>query len=1018
MFIFRKIKYVILSLVAFVVIGVGAGVSYWVYAQGFNKEINSESNIDNIYENYTFGKESITDKYDIYFFPSTYYLYRYANSEKDVNGKVAVPTDKPENIYGYLEYNNETKKIVKVEGDASATNGIQAGNQYHIDINGLTNEYAFSDLDKFENDTDEDYRGGSTTYRETKGTYLSIDYNNDSNGNKANYSSYIQLADAKTDIYFTLVGGSQTKKKRVINVNYEGSENDRIDGGLGNKQNDEDDFSDVSVVQKDNKNLPEVDENGNRVGNLLTSKNIYEKYSKLEIPDPFYQVLEIDDRLGYWPQLDVADGRYLPIKLSFDSYIDYNLINTYIGDPKTDMGDSNGWFTSKFSGWISVTSNQRENYKDFLPIDGFEYKDQDNLFDFMSNLKQYAELDKTTGRYVIRLFPTFSNGKNYNAVQNTSDKKPEEGYRDGIRLDYFNVYASENNDETLSMETRFFSFKGKTNYKCTVDGNSLTLNYASINNFSFSENTKAIELRGTKIRDNTWIQVTETNGGITHKGKDWLDFRNGNSNDSGALGEDITLDTKGTTKIIDLLSKNQLYNIYAVTCQRDINISNNQYYYTYQRDALNDLKDALYAKEDNQLTNKLKTGDDFPIKDLEGKQLYNLGTYVIGGNYVYGVYTILYEKVADLRLVQDISIVESTDDEGNTIYTEDTNNPINEYVANEVSNSRGLAMNTDNLYTGTISTNSSNQNVINNVSYISENNPYIYRIDGVDFRFSNTLTFAITANGKMNNQMGFNISPLGDDNSGGKKGLISVSNTETITDNKVLSDDEIIFTNADDFVDLCETETAEKDENGNQIKYNILKLKPLNDKDNAKGYYSFIFEFDSSTQKFNVYCYRFKNIFVKVFDQKPNTYEVGTEDNYGFLNHSEGEYFTCEYYAGNSIDTTNDLYTPTNSTEVTNPQNLEYIFKYYVEKRLNSNSTDSEYKDPVDSNGYSAYYLVDSVSERVLGVAKCTTNSDSQSTIISSVEFAKDLSLSKNYVFYVVSETYYENNMLKNSLNI
>ena len=848
---FRKIKYAILSLIAFVVIGVGAGVSYWVYAQeGFNKEINSDSNIDNIYENYTFGKESITDKYDIYFFPSTYYLYRYANGGSDVNGNpTSGATDKPENIYGYLEYINETKEFIEVEGNASATNGIQAGNQYHIDINGLTNEGAFSDLDEFYDDTNEDFRGGKTNYRETKGTYLSIDYNDPSNNDKGNYSSYIELADAIKDLYYIFERGHVTRKttKSVINVNYKGSATNRINGGLGNKQDDENDFSDVSVVQKDNNNLPEVDDNGNRVGNLLTSKNIYEKYSQLEIPDPFYQVLEIDDRLGYWPSLEVNEGRYLPIKLSFDSYIDYNLINSFIGDPKTDMGDSNGWFTSKFSGWISVASSQRENYKDFLPIDGFEYKDQDNLFDFMSNLKQYAEKDPDTGRYVIRLFPTFSNGKNYYEVQNASPKNPDEGYRDGIRLDYFDVRKNDGGNETLSMETRFFSFKGNATYTYTTGtGNNLKLNYASINNFSFNENTKAIELRGTKIRDNTWIQVTEYNGKIPHENKDWLDFRSGGSNTSDALGEDINIDGNGTTKIIDLLSKNQLYNIYVVTCQRDSNISNNQYYYTNQNNALIDLKDALYAKEDNQLTNKLKTGDAFPIKDLQGKQLFNLGTYVIGGNTsdgdTYGVYTILYEEVADLRLIQNVDIIKTS--EGN--YTEDPNNPLYEYVTNESSNSRGLAMNTDNLYTGTISVNSSNQNIINDVTPISTNNPYIYRIDGVDFRFSDTLSFTIATNGKINNLMNFNLEPL--DKTSNKK-LISSSNP--IDNGYILPEGEKIFTNASDFVELCKT-TA-KDTNGDTVTYNVLKLKPLNDNDNAKGYYTFIFEFESSTKMFNVY---------------------------------------------------------------------------------------------------------------------------------------------------------------------
>lgn len=312
-------------------------------------------------------------------------------------------------------------------------------------------------------------------------------------------------------------------------------------------------------------------------------------------------------------------------------------------------------------------------------------------------------------------------------------------------------------------------------------------------------------------------------------------------------------------------------------------------------------------------------------------------------------------------------------------------------------------MNTDNLYTGTISTNSNNENVISNVSLISETNPYIYRIDGVDFRFSDTLSFVITVNGKMNSLMNFNLEPLG--KTGDKK---LISSSDKIDNNHVLPEGEEIFTNANDFVELCNT--TGKDENGNAVTYNVLKLKPLNDNDNAKGYYSFIFEYDSSTQLFNVYCYRFKNIFVKVFDQKPSVYTNADLDEYDFLDHSTGEYFTCEYYAGNSINVTTDLFTPKNS-DVTSPQYLEDVFKYFVEKRLASSSNLDDYKDtPIE--GRSAYYLIDSVSERVLGVANCSNNT------IDSVNFAEDLSLSKNYVFYVVSRTHYENNMLNKSLNL
>lgn len=983
MFLFKKIKYLILSLVAFITIGVGVGVSYWVFAnEGFNNAINSESNIDNIYENYTFGKESITDKYDIYFFPSTYYLYRFASKAKDVNGVESTPNRTPEKIYGYLEYSYETESFVERSGEFDATNTQANMNKYHIDINGLTNNSnkAYSDLDEFVNDSINDYLGYNTNYSETLGTYLSIDRYNGSN--QSNYDGYVEITDAITNVYTGPFGGHHEDKKTVINVNYLGGGSNDENNALGSFDADLEDKSTVALIQ-----------NGT---NLLTKGDIYDKYNQLEKSDPFNQRLEIDDRLGYWSQLDVDEGRYLPIKLSFDSYIDYNLINSLIGDPKTDMGDSNGWFTTKFSGWISVKSSERISYEKYLPIDGFKYIDQNNLFDFMSNLKQYAEYDEDTQRYVIRLFPTFSNGKNYYAVINENPKKPSNGYRDGIRLDYFSTSDENNNgNTTLSMNTRFFSFKGGTN---DVSEN-LPLNYASINNFSFGYDTKAIELRAAKIGGDSWIKVSEYNGGVRYDNKDWLDFKN--ENGSVVLGE--------TTKVIDSLKPNQLYNIYAITGLQD-----KVYSYDNATTAISTLKKSLYNTIDGKEV--LKTGSDFPIKDLKGKQLYELGTYVIGGNDVYGVYTLLYEEVSDLRLVQDVSIIENSDGS----YNEDPSNLIDDFVENEVSGSRGLAMNTDYIYTGNI-TKSGSTTYISNLNHISLNNPYIYRIDGVDFRYSDTLSFMIVKNGNADNgDFKFNLSPLTDG-----QGLVSIATELDTEKQNALDEGEEIFENASNFMSFCGV-NEQTDENGvKKYDYTVLRLAAQkgNSNDNGKGYYSFIFEYNPSDMSFNVYCYRFKNIFVKIFDEKPDVYGEAFGDTSGFLNHSEGEYYTCEYFAGNSINVTSDYYTPVNISQ-TGTSTIEDVFKYFVKKRLDSNSEttettstslDTPYKDTIDKNGNSEYYLIDSVSERVIGVAKCKTDSTNKTSTIKSVTFSKDLALSKNYVFYVVSKTAYQSYVLPNT---
>ena len=971
MFLFKKIKYLILSLVAFMVIGVGVGVSYWVFAkEGFNNAINSDSNIDNIYENYTFGKESITDKYDIYFFPSTYYLYRYASEKADVNGTAKNKENNPENIYSYLEY---VDGKLQVHGNSNAVS-LDASNQYHTDINGLSG--SFSDLDAYT-----EYENRNNPYSENLGTYLSIDIATNLN-QKANYSGYIKISNPQTDMW---------DNKKVINVNYSDNE---VGGSFGGYNG----IDEVDLPQGDH----EITDDD------IESANIYSKYKKSETADPFFQVLEIDDRLGYWPTLNVTQGRYLPIKLSFDSYIDYKKLSEIIHDPKTDMGDSNNRFTSKFSNRIYVNENNKDEFKDFLPVDGFEYKDEKYIFNFMSNLKQFADYDSTNERYIIRLFPTFSNGKNYYQVKDAAVKDPTSGYRDGIRLDYF---TKTNN--SYSMDTRFFTFKAGATISVNNEKN--TLDYAAINNFSFSDNTVSIELRGTKIEDNGWIQIDESNGGVANPDKDWLDFKDLDSN---ILGENHVIkkndENNNITKLIDIFSPNRLYNIYVVGCK------DADEYYDSASTAISDLRSFLY--DYNTSTNEyvLKSGDNFPISDLKGKRLNDLGVFTIGGKYtittgfwpfeeeeirnVYGAYAILYEEVADLRLVQNISVGENINDNE---YNEDENAKINTFVNGEVANSRGLIMNTDFLYKCDTTNGSADQSIVYNLSNISNSNPYIYRIDGIDFRFADTLDFMIVVNGESNNSdLRFNLTPL-EDKDGNDAKLIS--STTVVEENSSLNDEQLLFENASDYVENIDVVGTD---GNNKVTYKVLRLKSINGVDSGKGYYSFIFEYDPALDGFNVYCYRFKNIFVKVFDTKPSEYIDVSNDNYGFLNHSTGEYFTYEYFAGNSIDVTKDLYTPVNST-AKDPLNLEGVFNFFVEKRVSSDISEGYYKDSV-LNNKSYYYLMDSVSERVLGVATCTYNETGQQLTGISIKFSNNLELAKNYVFYLASKAYYENVIINN----
>ena len=463
MFIFRKIKYFILSLVVLLVIGVGAGVSFWVFANnGFNGAINSGSNIDNIEENYTFGRDSITDTYDIYFYPSSYYLYYYASK------KVY-----PENAFGYLNYDFLTEKYdyINSSEDEFLKSANDASEAYCNAIDGKNDE----DLDKY---IEGHWDWGYHSYEETLGTFLGIKIGENSLKYKGEWTGDNVSRGVEINII---------KDENVINVNKNSSFND-----LGNI---EEDLADVNP-------------------DFLTSKiNINEEIGTLfktfEKNDPAFQTLNLDDRIGYWYDLNPNEGRYLPKKVTFTSSTNFSIINDIIGTPYNDMGDTSGWHNLEFSNWIYVNEYNLNQYENYKPVDGFAYKEQGNIFDPTSDLRKYADKNKSSdGHYVIRLFPVFSNGKNYNnggVIKN--------GNRDGFRLDYLstiNIGEGENTTSYYNLNTRYFDFLSGSQ----SDANGTNLDFAMISNFKINLNdnesyTGKLRLSGTRIYSNG----TEYSGG-------------------------------------------------------------------------------------------------------------------------------------------------------------------------------------------------------------------------------------------------------------------------------------------------------------------------------------------------------------------------------------------------------------------------------------------------------------------------------------------------------------------------
>ena len=99
---FRKFKLLSFLGILVLVAAVTSGLSYWVFtdsssADSTNQSVggsgdNHPAQSDGIFENYSFSKGELGDKYEFYFFPSTLYLELYSNGYEH-----------PEDVFGYNE---------------------------------------------------------------------------------------------------------------------------------------------------------------------------------------------------------------------------------------------------------------------------------------------------------------------------------------------------------------------------------------------------------------------------------------------------------------------------------------------------------------------------------------------------------------------------------------------------------------------------------------------------------------------------------------------------------------------------------------------------------------------------------------------------------------------------------------------------------------------------------------------------------------------------------------------------
>lgn len=400
-----------LIITIFILIPVGA-YSIWIFNNEVEttKEVDTNVKIDDIKENYIFGKEyNENTTYTIYFFPSTLYLNEYYNYLDNASGATL-----PESS-GYIEPGIDDSGNLIYDENGNIIYDISSGAiiDNYKNIVSANNSYLDSEHDEY-------YQ---KYYHEPVPVF---------HDNWGSIRDYYELA------YQDTINSPKDDDLLI------GKKDEQIWYRYGSTYSID---SDTGVITSTSTNH----------GNQFASRNMH-RYN----------------RFGYWNTLNFEEGRYLPIKLTVDSVIPLKLYSDLMAEPFTDMGDNHHWYNYTFSNWCYANETERpyDNVVDdkSLELRPFLNYDNDDYFDIMNSLEKYADENN-----VIRLFPIFSNGKNYDAQDLSM------GGRDAIKLSYeYNSSIVGNKYDYDVLKEAYFTY---ANEQLGGTGYGYKVNFAYINNF-------------------------------------------------------------------------------------------------------------------------------------------------------------------------------------------------------------------------------------------------------------------------------------------------------------------------------------------------------------------------------------------------------------------------------------------------------------------------------------------------------------------------------------------------------
>lgn len=566
----------------------------------------------------------------------------------------------------------------------------------------------------------------------------------------------------------------------------------------------------------------------------------------------FYDWDDVNNRNSYNESAHYG-SRYLPIKVTVNGNLTPDDMSKVIPSISASTFDKYMWFDYTANIWTYATSSSDLEYSEAL--DGFTAKDISNIFDIMQHPSKYAD-----DNGVIRLFPVFSNGKNYGSTS------ASDGGSDGIQASF--KYKSKDtsiNNDLLPSATKL-TYSTNEFYGDDLYGTSNVVNYAVLKNVELVKGRyDTIEFK---------ITTTITPGGW---GSEWT---------SAYVFSGDAIDD-----FIDAYGEG-LYTFYLFIGNRasDRSWPSNQAFGNTNNGEqfLNSIRNKSYGSDGslNTLANKYL----MPINEINGS-IITEGTS--GFKFLDGdrnsadsrPIALTIEKVTNLRLVTDIPIIENSDGKpsGNQDWTQ-----IDSSVQAGLINAQNFIL-ADDIYQIT-ETQYNNESLTGGDlggTTVDSSNPYIYLIQNADFRFVNNLYFQI----RFSNQYIKNGMTV-------KTDYADVSKQDKVPPKflayKIDKENIIKFKfqdSGDKDVFIDNTDPISGNLNGQTVERQGFKLRDYN----ARGVYDILListnDSASNQQRFNMYINRHTNSFIKLFKGNPGTFKYdvnlggGIEKEEDFVSH-------------------------------------------------------------------------------------------------------------------------------------